>query len=127
MITDVNMDIKDIQIQLEKMRQAFLVQLPQRMRMMESELLEIQEAIQEEKSDLLHDLLTQAYRSAHSLTGAGGTFGLQEVTESARELEDVLSHFMQSNTHLDNQDYTAILGQFGKLKTVVTATYESKF
>ncbi len=121
------MDIKDIRIQLEKMQQGFLVQLPQRMRMMESELLEVQEAMQEEKSDLLHDLLMQAYRSAHSLTGAGGTFGLPEVTEKARELEVVLTQFMQSNTLLDTQDYAAIMIEFVKLKTLVTTTCESKF
>ena len=77
------MEEKSLQAQLEALRQNFIAQLPKRLEMLES-------GLAKWRSGWNQDDLSEFHRMAHTLTGAGATFGYDELSQVARELEQQL-------------------------------------
>ena len=73
-------DKDKLKAQLETLRQNFIEQLPKRLDALES-------GLQSWRQTLDEGELTEFHRAAHSLTGAGATFGCHELSDVARELE----------------------------------------
>lgn len=73
---------QDLQARLQALRDDFATQLPARIASIERAWQSRAEAIPED--------LRELYRKVHSLSGAAGTFGLPELGEQARRLEDTL-------------------------------------
>lgn len=76
-------DDKNLQRQLAALRQNFLDNLPTRLAALETALAQWRRSGDE-------DALAEFHRSAHSLTGAGATFGCQALSTTARALEQQL-------------------------------------
>jgi diguanylate cyclase (GGDEF)-like protein len=71
---------------------------------------DIQAAVVAAASDRLgQDEADEARRQAHKLAGAGGTFGLPQVTEAARQLETLLVH-----SHQDDPAWSERLSQLSQ-------------
>ncbi len=77
------MDKDKLKAQLEALRQNFIAQLPERLTALES-------ALQSWRQGLGEAELVEFHRAAHSLTGAGATFGCDELSKVARALEQQL-------------------------------------
>ena len=77
------MEEKSLQAQLEVLRQNFITQLPKRLEMLEC-------GLAKWRSGWNEDELSEFHRTAHTLTGAGATFGCDELSQVARELEQQL-------------------------------------
>lgn len=77
-----------VRAQLEALRQHFVQQLPNRLQGLENQF-ECWMANQDAA------LLQEFHRAAHSLTGAGATFGCQGVSDTARVLEQCLKQRME--------------------------------
>jgi diguanylate cyclase (GGDEF)-like protein len=73
----------DLDLELRDLQQYFASRLPERLE-------EIEITWQEVRGSWPPDALRELHRLAHSLTGAGGTFGFPEVTRTARALERYL-------------------------------------
>ena len=69
-----------LKARLEALRQNFIAQLPTRIETLEAGLAKWRESSDEGG-------LSEFHRAAHSLTGAGATFGCQELSDVARVLE----------------------------------------
>ena len=76
-------DEQSLQAKLEALRQNFIAQLPQRLALLESGLAKWRQAWDENE-------LSEFHRTAHTLTGAGATFGCDELSQVARQLEQQL-------------------------------------
>lgn len=74
---------EELKAQLEALRQNFIAQLPTRLQALQSSL-EKWRATWDEAE------LVEFHRVAHSLTGAGATFGCDDLSEVARALEKQL-------------------------------------
>ena len=77
------MDVDKLKVQLEALRQNFIDQLPQRLATLEAGLVAWKQAWDEAE-------LAEFHRAAHSLTGAGATFGCEGLSQVARTLEKQL-------------------------------------
>lgn len=77
------MDVDKLKVQLEALRQNFIGQLPQRLATLEAGLAAWKQAGDESE-------LAEFHRAAHSLTGAGATFGCEVLSQVARLLEKQL-------------------------------------
>ena len=76
-------DKDKLKAQLEALRQNFIEQLPKRLEALESGLQSWRQSLDEVE-------LAEFHRTAHSLTGAGATFGCEELSKVARILEQQL-------------------------------------
>ena len=76
-------DNEKLKAQLEALRQNFIEQLPKRLDALES-------GLQNWRQTLDESALTEFHRTAHSLTGAGATFGCEALSSVARTLEQQL-------------------------------------
>lgn len=80
--TDMGKSSQDLQARLQALRDDFAAQLPQR-------IAAIAQAWQA-RGAAMPDDLRELYRKVHSLSGAAGTFGMPELGEQARRVEDQL-------------------------------------
>jgi len=78
------MDIDKLKTQLEALRLSFIHQLPQRLAALDA-------GLAAWRLDLNEADRAELHRLAHSLTGAGATFGCDELSAVARELERQLA------------------------------------
>ncbi len=76
-------DKESLQAQLKVLRQNFIDNLPARLEGLESGLAKWRQSLGEQE-------LSEFHRAVHSLTGAGATFGCDELSDVARELEQQL-------------------------------------
>ena len=76
-------DKDKLKAQIEALRQNFIEQLPKRLDALES-------GLQSWRQTLDESALTEFHRTAHSLTGAGATFGCEALSSVARTLEQQL-------------------------------------
>lgn len=78
-------DISELQAKLNKLNDAFSRQIPERMQQLNQAwaMIKSEEHYDQQKFEDFH-------RMAHSLTGAGKTFGFEQISDDARALEIVL-------------------------------------
>ncbi len=79
----------DLDLELRDLQQYFASRLPERLEEIEMAWAEVRE------SGWAPDALRTFHRLAHSLTGAGSTFGYPEVTRTARNLERYLKRCLE--------------------------------
>ena len=106
---------QDLQARLQALRDDFVAQLSERIASIERAWQARAEAIPED----LHEL----YRKVHSLSGAAGTFGLRELGEQARRVEDKLRCILHDPPQLSDNfdaDISAGIAQLRKLSDQVT-------
>ncbi|MES1241336.1 MAG: diguanylate cyclase [Acidobacteriota bacterium] len=78
----------DLDLELRDLQQYFASRLPERLE-------EIELTWNEVRGSWAPDAMRELHRLAHSLTGAGGTFGFPEVTRTARALERYLKEHLE--------------------------------
>lgn len=79
----------DLDLELRDLQQYFAGRLPERLEEIEITWREVRDM------GWAPDALRELHRLAHSLTGAGGTFGFPEVTRTARALERYLKECLE--------------------------------
>ncbi|WP_160142069.1 Hpt domain-containing protein [Nitrincola tapanii] len=72
------------------LRASFLSRVPVRLEKLQSLLAQIQQASVSEQTQLVRDL----HREAHNLTGASGSYQCQALSQSSRQLERLVSAWL---------------------------------
>jgi DNA-binding response OmpR family regulator len=65
--------------------------------------------------------LTSFHQMAHKLNGSGATFGFQEISNHARELETVLANALDKDEHILEREKDRINGLLDRLRYHATA------
>lgn len=98
---------------LEGLREYFTARLPERMTEMDSAFRAARDA------GFTGDALRTFHRLAHSLAGAGGTFGFPRVSEAARDLERLLNTLLKRETPPDEAEAHEIGERLAAIHAVV--------
>ncbi len=94
---------------LEGLREYFTARLPER-------LAEMDEAFRAARdAGFTGDALRTFHRLAHSLAGAGGTFGFPQVSEAARDLERLLNTLLKRGTSPEDAEAQEIEARLAAL------------
>lgn len=104
---------QDIQARLQALRDDFAAQLPQRIGAIEDAWLTRAAAT----PDALHEL----YRKVHSLAGAAGTFGMSDLSDQARRVEDDLRPLLKGDTAVVETAATDISAGIARLRRMIEA------
>lgn len=102
---------QDIQARLQVLRDDFAAQLPQRIGAIEHAWLSRTAAT----PDALHEL----YRKVHSLAGAAGTFGMSDLSDQARRVEDDLRPLLKGDTAVVEAAATDISAGIARLRRMI--------
>lgn len=105
--------------QLEGLRAAFKNQLGQKIALIESTWNDVLQGTD------TSDSMTRLHRMLHSLAGAGATYGLPEVSSSARTLEHYLQPLVERAAFPSLAEQRQIEGYLDHLKGVVAGLAES--
>lgn len=99
----------DLQEKMRVLRATYLAQLPEKLRQID----EVWNKLQTEwNSESLHTL----HRMVHSLTGSGATFGMPEVSEAARPLEQALKQLVNSNAPINAEAHEDVNDKIDQLR-----------
>lgn len=108
---------QDIQARLQALRDDFAAQLPQRIGAIEHAWLT--------RADATPDELHELYRKVHSLAGAAGTFGMSDLSDQARRVEDDLRPLLKGDTTVVDAAATDISAGIARLRRMIEAETSS--
>jgi diguanylate cyclase (GGDEF)-like protein len=101
----------DLEEKLRALRATYLTQLPEKLRQID----EVWDKLQADwNSESLHTL----HRMVHSLTGSGTTFGMPEISEAARPLEQTLKQLVNSNATMNAETHEDVSDKIDQLRRV---------
>lgn len=99
--------------QLQQLRAAFAASLPDKLAV-----INVLWQTVKQQSNSNSDEAIELYRAVHSLAGAAGSFGQQQVGNCARDLEQALN---PNNGRITVADYPHIETELYKLKQIIQA------
>lgn len=107
------MDIEkpDISEKISRLRENYLENLPHKIAEIEAMW---QKFVHSTSEQLI--VLKQLFHLVHTLTGSAGTFGAEEISTSARQLEDVLKTFLERGHLPSKLDYDLIEDHIKRIK-----------
>jgi DNA-binding response OmpR family regulator/HPt (histidine-containing phosphotransfer) domain-containing protein len=105
---------QDIHEHLAKLEDNFVSKLPLRVA-------ELAALISSLRNHWDTDVAEELYREAHSLAGSGGTFGLAEISDTARVLQHTVQTFAQQESAPDTQQFSALDQLLVELATAISA------
>ena len=97
---------------LTEFKQGYITTLPNKVR-------EIELSWAVFKKTGKRDILFELYRQCHSLTGSGSTYGLPELSSSARQLESLLRPHINTNSEASDPDHNQIEDGMNALRDLV--------
>ncbi len=100
--------------QLAALRMTFYKQLPEKLAHIEQTWKAVEQSLNDADIKELH-------RSVHSLTGSGGTFGANDISQAAREMEVLLKSIITAGGKVDAVLRRQISDRVAHLKQVVNA------
>lgn len=103
---------------LEAVKQAFLADLPQRRSRLEADWAQLLQATDAAA------VYTGFYREVHSLSGAAGTFGFEELSRLARTLELELTDHADRGTLEHALQQPALAQTYGQVMHAIDAVLE---
>lgn len=104
-----------MQIDLSRFRETFFQEAAENLADMEQALLSLEQAAGDA------ELLNRIFRSAHSLKGASGTFGLDDITRFTHQLESLLDRMRSGELVPEPQHAALLLRAVDVLKELLAA------
>ena len=107
---------EQIQVLLKQLQQTFLLDLPERLDIIEAGVLAMEaggESISEYEN---------LYRNIHSLKGSGGTHGLQIITTICHQIEDIMSSWDHQSGSFSESMVSKLLAHIDLLRQVPALT-----
>ncbi len=74
----------------------------------------------------IREFLTTFHQMAHKLNGSGATFGFQEISNNAKELEILLAKAVDEDEHILEREKDKIDGLIDRLRYHATASGEKR-
>lgn len=111
----------DLVDKINRLREVFRSQLPERIDAILS--LKIQIDKEPENVTVLRDF----HKAIHSLVGAGGTFGYQQLSDQACILEEIINTLIYENKHPTKQDLENISTRITELKDLSISNPDTLF
>jgi len=109
-----------MKIDLSQFRQTFLLESADHLAAMESGLLQLRSAPDDA------ELLNGIFRSAHSIKGGAGSFGLTHLAHFTHVLEDLLERLRSSEMRASDEVITLLLASVDVLRDLLDASPEAE-
>lgn len=103
----------ELETKLRTLREAYLAQLPERLAAIQGARTTLRSAT------VVDEGLREFYRLVHGLTGSGATFGLQDISDSARTLEQQIKAVVDGSSPLDAAQWSAMDASLQRLREAV--------